>query len=220
MIDLKRLIAPLHSDGHAPVAGFGLGALVLWGIDWDGLAFAALLGAVYSARLYSNFPRTAPDDDSVMLAPADGTIAFVDEALPPAELNLGDQPVWRVAIALGAFDSHVIRMPVAATVSRIEYRPGRAGDALAPSAILENERNLIALSVPGGGPAALVQLAGRMIRRISWSVVEGMAVEPGTPFGTIAVDGRVDLYLPAGTRPLVRAGQIAVGGETVLARLA
>ena len=35
----------------------------------------------------------------------------------------------------------------------------------------------------------------------------------------IPVDGRVDVFLPAGVAPLVAVGQRAIGGETVLADL-
>jgi phosphatidylserine decarboxylase len=45
-------------------------------------------------------------------------------------------------------------------------------------------------------------------------------VRAGERYGLIRFGSRVDVYLPAGTAPLVVVGQQAIGGETVLADLA
>ena len=44
-------------------------------------------------------------------------------------------------------------------------------------------------------------------------------VEVGDRFGIIRFGSRVDVYLPAGVKPNVVVGQLAIGGETVLAQL-
>jgi phosphatidylserine decarboxylase len=44
-------------------------------------------------------------------------------------------------------------------------------------------------------------------------------VEAGVRFGVIRFGSRVDVYLPAGTKPLVAEGQTALAGETVIADL-
>lgn len=41
----------------------------------------------------------------------------------------------------------------------------------------------------------------------------------GDTYGLIRFGSRLDTYLPAGTNPIVRLGQRAVAGETVLADL-
>jgi phosphatidylserine decarboxylase len=46
-----------------------------------------------------------------------------------------------------------------------------------------------------------------------------MTVAAGERIGMIRFGSRVDVYLPAGVRPLVAEGQTAVAGETVLADL-
>jgi phosphatidylserine decarboxylase len=62
-----------------------------------------------------------------------------------------------------------------------------------------------------------VQIAGLVARRILCDVKEGQAVKTGERFGLIRFGSRVDIYLPEGAIPQVIAGQISVGGETVLA---
>jgi phosphatidylserine decarboxylase len=65
----------------------------------------------------------------------------------------------------------------------------------------------------------VVQIAGLIARRIVSFKREGQAVEAGERFGLIRFGSRVDVYLPAGTKPLVAEGQTALAGETVIADL-
>ena len=71
-----------------------------------------------------------------------------------------------------------------------------------------------------GRAVAVVQIAGLVARRIVCEVGEGQALLAGQRFGMIRFGSRLDVYLPAGTAPLVAVGQTAVAGETVLADLA
>jgi phosphatidylserine decarboxylase len=65
-----------------------------------------------------------------------------------------------------------------------------------------------------------VQIAGLIARRIVPFVREGQPVAAGERIGMIRFGSRVDVYLPAGSRPLVAEGQTALAGETVFADLA
>jgi phosphatidylserine decarboxylase len=66
---------------------------------------------------------------------------------------------------------------------------------------------------------AVVQIAGLIARRILCDVTEGQTLAAGERFGIIRFGSRTDLYLPAGTIPLVAIGQRMIGGETVIADL-
>jgi phosphatidylserine decarboxylase len=66
----------------------------------------------------------------------------------------------------------------------------------------------------------VVQIAGLVARRIVCFVREGSTVAAGERIGMIRFGSRVDVYLPAGARPLVAEGQTAIAGETVIADLA
>lgn len=64
-----------------------------------------------------------------------------------------------------------------------------------------------------------VQIAGLLARRIVCDLRAGDRVSIGDTYGLIRFGSRLDTYLPAGTDPVVRLGQRAVAGETLLAQL-
>jgi phosphatidylserine decarboxylase len=144
---------------------------------------------------------------------------MVGMAVPPAELDLGPAPRWRVAIFLSVLDVHVNRMPIDGTVTRIAYRHGKFLNASLDKASVDNERNALALRLADGREIAVVQIAGLIARRILCDVREGDAVHTGGRFGIIRFGSRTDLYLPEGVLPLVAVGQTMIGGETVIATL-
>jgi phosphatidylserine decarboxylase len=63
-----------------------------------------------------------------------------------------------------------------------------------------------------------VLVAGLIARRIVCRVATGRTVAAGDRVGIIRFGSRVDLDLPAGTRPSVRVGDRVVAGESVVAR--
>ena len=65
----------------------------------------------------------------------------------------------------------------------------------------------------------MVQIAGLIARRIVCWVKEGQEIAAGERIGMIRFGSRVDVYLPAGTVPLVSVGQTSLAGETVIADL-
>jgi len=146
-------------------------------------------------------------------------VVMVGMAVPPAELDLGSAPRWRVAIFLSVLDVHVNRVPIDGTVTRIAYRHGKFLNASLDKASTDNERNALAIRLADGREIAVVQIAGLIARRILCDVREGDAVHTGERFGIIRFGSRTDLYLPEGVQPLVAVGQTMIGGETVIATL-
>ena len=65
-----------------------------------------------------------------------------------------------------------------------------------------------------------MQIAGLLARRIVCDAHVGDKLSIGDTYGLIRFGSRLDTYLPPGTEPLVKVGQRAVAGETVLAELA
>ena len=65
------------------------------------------------------------------------------------------------------------------------------------------------------GAIGVVQIAGLIARRIVCWTKEGQAMAAGERIGMIRFGSRVDVYLPAGTVPLVSEGQTSLAGETV-----
>jgi phosphatidylserine decarboxylase len=160
----------------------------------------------------------SPVRDGLVIAPADGRVSMIVNAVPPKELDLGDRPLPRVSIFMSVFNCHVNRSPVAGRIERIVYRPGKFLNADLDKASEDNERNSLVV-VTAAGRIGVVQIAGLVARRIVSFVKEGQAIGAGERFGLIRFGSRVDVYLPDGVRPLIGPGQTAVGGETVLADL-
>jgi len=160
--------------------------------------------------------RVTPVREGIVVAPADGRISMITQALPPAELGLGDRPLPRISIFMSVFNCHVNRSPVSGRIDRIAYRPGAFINAELDKASEDNERNSLVISSPNGR-IGVIQIAGLVARRIVSFVREGQIIGAGERFGLIRFGSRLDVFLPEGTRPLVSEGQTAVAGETILA---
>jgi phosphatidylserine decarboxylase len=146
-------------------------------------------------------------------------ICVIDSAAPPAELDMGDAPLPRVSIFLSLLDAHVQRAPVTGEVIAVQHRPGRFGSADLASASTENERTSLRIRTDTGAEVVAVQIAGLLARRIVCDARVGDKLSIGDTYGLIRFGSRLDTYLPPGAEPIVKEGQRAVAGETVLAEL-
>ena len=216
---LANFFIPILEDGWRFIAIFAglafLGALT--GLAW--LFWPLLLLMLWSIYFFRDPPRGVPQEEGLLIAPADGLVQMVTQSAPPAELGLGDQPLTRVSIFLSVFDVHINRAPCAGTVEVVAYRPGKFLNAAADKASDENERMAIALRRIDGNLIGFVQIAGWVARRIVCYVKPGQAIVAGERFGHIRFGSRTDLYFPFGARLLVAPGQRMIGGETVMAEL-
>jgi phosphatidylserine decarboxylase len=215
---IKSAIHPPHRAGYPFILG-GIVLAVLGLVFWPVLAWLGLIFTLFCLYFFRDPERVPPARVNVFLAPADGLVTSVEEALPPAELGLPPVPMMRVAIFLSVLDVHVNRAAIAGTVARIAYHPGQFLSAADDKAADENERNAILFNLPNGAQAVIVQIAGLIARRIVCDLHEGQVVAAGQRFGIIRFGSRTDLYLPAGCVPLVTAGQRMIGGETMIAEL-
>jgi phosphatidylserine decarboxylase len=215
---IKSVLAPPHKAGYPFILG-GIVVAIIGLIVWDPLAWLGLAFTLFCLYFFRDPERVVPPRRDVFLAPADGLVVKVDAASPPPELDLGPEPRPRVAIFLSVLDVHVNRIPFTGTITRIAYHAGKFLNAADDKASDENERNALSILLPSGQTIAVVQIAGLIARRILCDVVPGEAVTAGARFGIIRFGSRTDLYLPAGTLPLVAVGQRMIGGETVIAEL-
>jgi phosphatidylserine decarboxylase len=213
----KTTIPPMHPAG-LPFVGASLAVAAL-GRRNQWLRRAGLLAAGANAAFFRHPPRVPPGRPGVVVAPADGLICLVEEAEPPAELNLGAGPLPRVSIFLSIFDAHVQRIPISGEVVAAVHRPGLFHSAELAAASEDNERNSVLIRTPEGAQVLAVQIAGLVARRIVCEVTPGDKVSIGDTYGLIRYGSRLDTYLPAGSEVLVMPGQRAVGGETILAEL-
>lgn len=215
---VQSVVSPPHKAGYPFILG-GLAALIVGLLLWHPLAWLGVIFVLFCLYFFRDPERVAPPREGVFVAPADGLVVSIEQAIPPAELGLAPEPRTRVAIFLSVLDVHVNRAPIAGTVQKIAYHPGLFLSAADEKASDDNERNALLLRTHGGQDVVVVQIAGLIARRILCGVTEGQTLTTGQRFGIIRFGSRTDLYLPEGCTPLVAVGQRMIGGETVIAEL-
>jgi phosphatidylserine decarboxylase len=214
---IRGQVPSIHPEGYPFIGGFALASLVFF-LIWTPLGWIGTLLTVWCALFFRDPARVTPLREGIVVAPADGRISMVVQAVPPQELGLGNRPLPRVSIFMSVFNCHVNRSPATGRVDRIAYRAGKFINAELDKASEDNERNSLVIATPNG-QIGVIQIAGLVARRIVCFVREGQSMSAGERFGLIRFGSRLDVFLPEGAKPLVAEGQTAVGGETVLADL-
>ncbi len=206
---------PIAREGYPFIAPPGLLGLVAWwfGYPWASLAFLTL--AVAIVFFFRNPERTPPTGDGLVVSPADGTVVEIVENAHSD--NLPDPSLKRISIFMSIFNTHVNRCPISGTVKAIKHVPGRFLDAREPASSLLNEHN--SLIIQNDEVAIeVVQIAGKIARRIACWVREGDQVRQGERFGLIRFGSRLDIYLPETISFLVSVGMPVRAGVTVIAK--
>lgn len=214
----RSVLVPIHRAGW-PFIGAALAAAVLLGLLWEPLFWLGLLATAYCAYFFRDPPRVTPTRVGLVIAPADGMVLPIERAVPPPELELGDQPLTRISIFLNIFNVHINRIPLDGTVTALSYRPGKFVNASLDKASHDNERMSVKVTTYDGVDLGFIQIAGLVARRIVCELKDGEAVRAGQVFGLIRFGSRMDVFLPDGVAPLVVPYQTTVAGETVLADL-
>ena len=219
---------PIHPEGRKfGIAALGLSVVAAF-LAWETIAWPLAFLSLGIFAFFRDPERVVPQRPEFIVSPADGLVTLIGEVLPPPELQgpdgqggagLGNDPVTRVSIFMSVFDVHINRAPVAGTVKRVIYIPGKFMNADLDKASEENERQHILLERSDGNLIAFTQIAGLVARRIVPFIKPGDTVAAGQRVGLIRFGSRVDVYLPKGTDPKVLLGQKVIAGETVLAEI-
>jgi phosphatidylserine decarboxylase len=179
-------------------------------MGWWAAAAVFMVAALACLGFFRDPERTPPTLPGAVVAPADGRVMVVTEAMDPW---VG--PATRVSIFLSPLDVHVNRAPVGGLVKNVEYAPGRYMAAYRPEASEENERCTV--SVEGETARVVVkQIAGVLARRIVCRVRPGDSLRAGQRYGLIRFGSRTDLVVPRSTEIRVRVGDRVRGGESVM----
>ena len=120
-----------------------------------------LLGLLFFCFWFFRDPeRIPPDDPTLAVSPADGTVTLVDEV---EEEQFFKRRMKRVSIFLSVFDVHVNRTPISGQILFTEGRGGLYLDARKPEASLLNESLLWILGSRARsiGPSASSRSPGR-----------------------------------------------------------
>ena len=206
---------PIVRDGYA----FIIGALALAGLL--ALAFGPL-GAVvpvilacYFTYFFRNPKRKIPEDEHLVVSPADGTVQDVVELDDDEFIK---EPCTKVIIFLSVFNVHVNRSPIAGEIKCQKYVCGRFRPAYKDEVGFDNERHMLGIE-NDRLKVTVTQIAGILARRIvSWVTLDDK-MEKGQVYGLIKFGSCTEIVMPKGVEVLVKKGDKVRGGETIVGRI-
>ena len=118
---------------------------------------------------------------------------------------------------MNVFDCHVNRTPCGGKIEEILYKPGKFLNASLDKASEDNERNYFKIKDNQNNDIVVVQIAGLVARRIVCESNKDQELKQGDRIGMIRFGSRADVYYE-NYQPLVKIGQRAISGETLLAK--
>ena len=213
---LSKIFPKLHPEGYK----FIVIAVVLTIILYSFSSFLGLVGIILSIWVYYFFrdpERVIIDDDNYLVSPADGEVIKVEEVNGPQELNLENKKFKKISIFMNVFDCHVNRTPCKGRIEEILYKPGKFFNASLDKASEDNERNYYKIKDVHGNEVVVVQIAGLVARRIVCESNKNQELAQGERIGMIRFGSRADIYYE-NYQPLVKIGQRAISGETLIAK--
>jgi len=185
--------------------------LLLLGFWLTAIPFAIV--TAFMAFFFRDPKRQSPNDQSLVVAPADGRVTRVRKV---EEGN--QQSATVVSIFLSPLNVHINRSPIAGEITNIAYTRGKFLMATDQNASLVNEQN--ALTIKGEQITVVCkQIAGILARRIICWKHAGERVSLGERFGLIKFSSRTDMLLPPQVQVLVHEGARVRGGVTIIGRI-
>ena len=212
----SKIFPKIHAEGYKFLVIAGIITIVFYIFS----NFLGLIGLVLTIWVYYFFrdpERVIIDDDNYLVSPADGEVIKVEEVDGPKELGLENKKFKKISVFMNVFDCHVIRTPCAGKIEEILYKPGKFVNASLDKASEDNERNYFKIKDPHNNDIIVVQIAGLVARRIVCESNKDQELKQGDRIGMIRFGSRADIYYE-NYEPLVKVGQKAISGETLLAK--
>ena len=212
----SKIFPKIHAEGYK----FMIIAVIITIILYSLSSFLGLIGLVLTIWVYYFFrdpDRVIIEDDNYLVSPADGEILKVEEVDGPKELGLENKKFNKISVFMNVFDCHVNRTPCAGKIEEILYKPGKFFNASLDKASEDNERNYFKIKDTNGNDVIVVQIAGLVARRIVCESNKDQELKQGDRIGMIRFGSRADVYYE-NYQPLVKVGQKAISGETLLAK--
>ena len=212
----SKIFPKLHSEGYKFIVIAAVITIILYNFS----SFLGLIGLVLTIWVYYFFrdpERVIIEDDNYLVSPADGEVIKVEKVDGPKELGLENKKFNKISIFMNVFDCHVNRTPCKGKIEEILYKPGKFLNASFDKASEDNERNYYKIKDVNGNDVIVVQIAGLIARRIVCESNKNQELSQGERIGMIRFGSRADVYYE-NYQPLVKIGQRAISGETLLAK--
>ena len=212
----SKIFPKIHTEGYKFIV-IAVFITIIFLIINNFLGLIGILLTVWVYYFFRDPERIIIGDDSYLVSPADGEIIKVEEVDGPKELGLENKKFKKISIFMNVFDCHVNRTPCSGIVEDILYKPGKFLNASLDKASEDNERNYYKIKDKSGNYVIVVQIAGLVARRIVCETNNGQDLNQGDRIGMIRFGSRADVYYE-NYEPLVKIGQKAISGETLLAK--
>ena len=171
--------------------------------------------ALYFAYFFRNPHRQVPDDETALVAPADGTVVGIEKVYEETYLN---KECRKIIIFLSIFNAHVNRAPLSGVINFQQYTCGRFRPAYKEGVGYENER--YSIGIENGRTQILVTvIAGILARRIVSWVTLGDTLLHGQLYGMIKFGSCAEIYVDDDVDITVQKGQKVRCGETIIGRI-
>jgi len=189
---------------------------------------------VIVTRFFRDPERVIPQEDNVIISPADGVIRYIQEIkngqIPTSvkgkdKISLEEMTKtdvlndggYLIGIEMSILDVHVNRAPIEGKI--IHQKPTRGNFLSLRSfeALFSNERVTIVID-NGTFKIGIIQIASRLVRRIVTFLTEGEWVLLGERIGMIKFGSQVDLVIPKleSIKINVKIGDHVEAGSTIL----
>tara|TARA_B100001769_G_C21976993_1_gene525398 strand:+ start:16 stop:663 length:648 start_codon:yes stop_codon:yes gene_type:complete len=212
----SKIFPKIHAEGYKFLVIAGIITILFYIFS----NFLGLIGLIFTIWVYYFFrdpDRVIIENDDYLVSPADGEVIVVEEVDGPKELNLENKKFKKISIFMNVFDCHVNRTPCSGKIQEILYKPGKFLNASFDKASEDNERNYYKIIDNNNNEVIVVQIAGLIARRIVCESSKDQDLNQGERIGMIRFGSRVDIYYET-YEPLVKIGQKAISGETLLAK--
>ena len=213
---MNKIFPKIHDEGYKFIIIFVLATIILYLFNGF-LGFVGLVLTIWCYYFFRDPERVSIEDDNYLTSPADGLILQVLETNGPKELGLENRKFKKISIFMNVFDCHVNRTPCKGKIEEILYKPGKFFNASLDKASEDNERNYFKIKDPSNDYVIVVQIAGLVARRIVCESSKDQDLNQGDRIGIIRFGSRADVYYE-NYEPLVKVGQRAISGETLLAK--
>ena len=213
----SKIFPKIHTEGYKFIV-IAIFITIIFFIINNFLGLIGLLLTIWVYYFFRDPERIIIGDHSFLVSPADGEIIKVEEVDGPKELGLENKKFKKISIFMNVFDCHVNRTPCSGTVEEILYKPGKFLNASLDKASEDNERNYYKIKDNHGNNIVVVQIAGLIARRIVCETNKNQLLNQGDRIGMIRFGSRADVYYE-NYEPLVKVGQTAISGETLLAKI-
>jgi len=212
----------------------GLHVIVLLIIEYCILLFFMAVSILL--RFYRDPERTPPETENVILAPADGTVVYVNSVEKGSTLvstkgkkkfkltdlistNLFADATYLVGIDMNILNVHVNRTPIAGGIIICKRTRGKFISLRREESDLVNERVTTVID-NGRFKIGVVQISSRLVRKIVSYIKEGDRLDIGQRLGSIIFGSQVDVVIPdlENLKVTVKPGDEVKAGVTVVAR--